>query len=187
MPMFYSFSTRIYESVIWIKYWWMSERVWGRGVGVEDNLGGPVWVMEWTSVIVIMLRIPKKKKKRKKKLPNKIKEQRGRAAQQKIKVQSKLFHCINLSAIKTNENDSPFRLLSSWSFPVKSWSPCIIACTLFIGNWTWNLSDVNLLIEQLVKCLKRNRICGRELHPLTIPYITHQFLLFLGTPWAPSL
>ena len=32
-------------------------------MGVEDNLSGPVWVMEWTSVIVIMLRIPKKKKK----------------------------------------------------------------------------------------------------------------------------
>ena len=42
-------------------------------MGVEDNLGGPVWVMEWTSVIVIMLRIPKKKKK-KKKQPSKIKE-----------------------------------------------------------------------------------------------------------------
>ena len=77
----------------------MSERVSGRGVGVEDNLSGPVWVMEWTSVIVIMLRIPKKKKTAKQ---NKGK-QRGRAAQQKIKVQSKLFHCINLSAIKTNE------------------------------------------------------------------------------------
>ena len=51
----------------------MSERVSGRGVGVEDNLSGPVWVMEWTSVIVIMLRIPKKKKK-KKKQPSKIKE-----------------------------------------------------------------------------------------------------------------
>ena len=35
-------------------------------MGVEDNLGGPVWVMEWTSVIVIMLRIPKKKKRKKK-------------------------------------------------------------------------------------------------------------------------
>ena len=37
-------------------------------MGVEDNLSGPVWVMEWTSVIVIMLRIPKKKQ------PHKIKE-----------------------------------------------------------------------------------------------------------------
>ena len=88
-------------------------------MGVENNLSGPVWVMEWTAVIVIILRIPKKKKRKKKKKKtakqNKGK-QRGRAAQQKIKVQSNLFHCINLSAIKTN--DSPFRLLSS--FPVKS-------------------------------------------------------------------
>ena len=45
-------------------------------MGVEDNLSGPVWVMEWTSVIVIMLRIPKRKRKKKKKKnqPNKIKE-----------------------------------------------------------------------------------------------------------------
>ena len=176
MPMFYSFSTRIYESVIWIKYWWMSERVWGRGVGVEDNLSGPVWVMEWTSVIVIMLRIPKKKEK--KKQPNKIKENKeGEPRNKRSKYKVSCFIVLIFLQLKQT-NDSPFRLLSS--FPVKSWSPCIIACTLFIGNWTWNLSDVNLLIEQLVKCLKRNRICGRELHPLTMPYITHQFLLFLG-------
>ena len=72
-------------------------------MGVEDNLSGPVWVMEWTSVIVIMLRIPKKKKRKKKTAKQNKGKQRGRAAQQKIKVQSKLFHCINLSAIKTNE------------------------------------------------------------------------------------
>ena len=71
-------------------------------MGVEDNLSGSVWVMEWTSVIVIMLRIQKKKRKKTTAKQNKGK-QRGRAAQQKIKVQSKLFHCINLSAIKTNE------------------------------------------------------------------------------------
>ena len=71
-------------------------------MGVEDNLGGPVWVMEWTSVIVIMLRIPKKNKEKKTAKQNKGK-QRRRAAQQKKKLQSKLFHCINLSAIKTNE------------------------------------------------------------------------------------
>ena len=29
-------------------------------------------------------------------------KQRGRAAQQKITVQSTLFHCINISEIKTN-------------------------------------------------------------------------------------
>ena len=72
-------------------------------MGVEDNLGGPVWVMEWTSVIVIVLRIPKKKKEKKKPAKQNKGKQRGRAAQQKNKVQSTLFHCINLSAIKTNE------------------------------------------------------------------------------------
>ena len=73
-------------------------------MGVEHNLSGPVWVMEWTSVIVIMLRIPKKKKKEEKKTAKQNKgKQRGRAVQQKIKVQSNPFHCINLSAIKTNE------------------------------------------------------------------------------------
>ena len=72
-------------------------------MGVEDNLGGPVWVMEWTSVIVIMLRIPKKKQRKKKTAKQNKGKQRGRAAQQKKKLQSKLFHCINLSAIKTNE------------------------------------------------------------------------------------
>ena len=58
--MFYCFSTRIYESVILLKYGWKSERVWGRGVGVGDNMSGLVWVMEWTSVLVIILSIPKK-------------------------------------------------------------------------------------------------------------------------------
>ena len=33
------------------------------GVGVGDNISGLVWVMEWTSVLVIILRIPKKKNK----------------------------------------------------------------------------------------------------------------------------
>lgn len=179
MPMFYSFSTRIYESVIWIKYWWMSERVWGRGVGVEHNLSGPVWVMEWTAVIVIMLRIPKKKrKKKKKKQPNQIKENKEGEPRNKGSKYKVICFIILIFLQLKQKNDSPYRLLSS--FPVKSWSPWIIACTLFIGNWTWNLSDVNLLIEQLVKFLKRNPICGRELHPLTIPYITPQLLLFLG-------
>ena len=72
-------------------------------MGVEVNLGGPVWVMEWTSVIVIMLRIPKKKKEKKKKQPSKIKENKEQSRATKDKVQSKLFHYINLSAIKTNE------------------------------------------------------------------------------------
>ena len=65
-------------------------------MGVSDNMGGLVWIMEWTSVL---LRIPKKKKKTVKQNTGK---QRGRAAQQKITVQCTLFHCINRSEIKTN-------------------------------------------------------------------------------------
>ena len=156
-----------WESIILIKYGWKSERVWGRGVGVGDNMGGLLCIMEWTSVL---LRIQKKTVKQN------TGKQRGRAAQQKITVDVSCFLLLIFLKLKQT-NDSPFRLLSS--FPVKSWSPCIIARTLYIGNWTWNLSDVNLLIERLVKFLKRNRICGRELHLLTIPYITHQFLPFL--------
>ena len=68
-------------------------------MGVGDNVSGLVWIMEWTSVLVIILRIPKKKKKTVKQNTGK---QRGRAAQQKITVQSTLFHCINISEIKTN-------------------------------------------------------------------------------------
>ena len=30
-------------------------------MGVGDNMSGLVWVMEWTSLLVIILRIPKKK------------------------------------------------------------------------------------------------------------------------------
>ena len=69
---------------------------------------GLVWVIEWTSVLVIILRIPKnntahskKNKQTNKQKTNKILEkQRGRAGQQKITVQSKLFHCINRSEHK---------------------------------------------------------------------------------------
>ena len=76
---------------------------WGSGgVGVGDNVSGLVWVMEWTSVLVIILRIPKKKKKKKKTAKQNTGQQRGRAAQQKITVQSKLFHSINRSETKTN-------------------------------------------------------------------------------------
>ena len=72
-------------------------------MGVGDNMSGLVWVMEWTSVLVIILRIPKTKKKKKKKTDKQnTGKQRGRAAQQKIIVQSTLFHCINRSEIKTN-------------------------------------------------------------------------------------
>ena len=72
---------------------------------VGDNLSGLVWVMEWTSVLVIILRIHKKKQKKtnkKKTAKQNTGKQRGRAAQQKITVQSTLFHCINRSEIKTN-------------------------------------------------------------------------------------
>ena len=65
-------------------------------MGVSDNMGGLVCIMEWTSVL---LRIPKKKKKTVKQNTGK---QRGRAAQQKITVQCKLFYCIDRSEIKTN-------------------------------------------------------------------------------------
>ena len=60
-------------------------------MGVGDNVSGLVWIMEWTSVLVIILRIPKKKKK-KKTVKQNTGKQRGRAAQQKITVQSSLFH-----------------------------------------------------------------------------------------------
>ena len=32
-------------------------------MGVGDNMSGIVWVMEWTSVLVIILHVSKKKKK----------------------------------------------------------------------------------------------------------------------------
>ena len=67
-------------------------------MGVGDNMSGLVWVMEWTSVLVIILRIPKKKKT----VKQNTGKQRGRAAQQKITVQSKLFHYTNRSETKTN-------------------------------------------------------------------------------------
>ena len=62
-------------------------------MGVGYNVSGLVWVMEWTSVLVIILRIPKTNKQKKDK--QNTGKQRGRAAQQKITVQSSLFHCIN--------------------------------------------------------------------------------------------
>ena len=80
------------------------------GVGVGDNMSGLVWVMEWTSVLVIILRIPNKQSK-KKTVKQNLGKQRGRAAQQKITLQSALFHFILLK-LKQQSNDSPFRLLS---------------------------------------------------------------------------
>ena len=140
-----------WESIILIKYGWKSERVWGRGVGVSDNMGGLVCIMEWTSVL---LRIPKKKKRQ----LNKIQENKEREPRNK-RSQYNVSCFIVLIVLKLKQtNDSLFRLLSS--FPVKSWSPCIIARTLYIGNWTWNLSEVNLLIEKLVKFLRGIAFAG---------------------------
>ena len=68
-------------------------------MGIGDNMGELVWIMEWTSVLVIYYAFRKKKKKTVKQNTGK---QRGRAAQQKITVQFKLFYCINRSEIKTN-------------------------------------------------------------------------------------
>ena len=70
-------------------------------LGVGDNMSGLVWIMQWTSVLVITLRIPKKKKNNKKTVKQNRGKQRGRAAQQEITLQSTLFHCINPSEIKT--------------------------------------------------------------------------------------
>ena len=141
MPMFYCFSTLISESVI-IKYGWKSERVWCRGVGIGDNKSGLVWVKESrTFVLVIILPIPEKQNKKKK--PNKIQENKeGEPRNKRSQYKVRCFFVLIVLKLKQT-NDSPFRLLLS--FPVKSWSPCIIARTLYIGNWTWNLSDVNFL------------------------------------------
>ena len=88
-------------------------------MGVEDNLSRPVWVMEWTSVIVIMLRIPKKKRKEKKKQqPNKIKENKeGEPRNKRSKYKVSCFIVLIFLQLKQTI-DSPFRFLSS--FPVKS-------------------------------------------------------------------
>ena len=65
------------------------------GVGIGDNMNGLVWVMEWTSVLVIVLRIPKKEK------PGKIqenKEEERRNKRSRYKVSC--FHL--LIVLKTN-------------------------------------------------------------------------------------
>ena len=70
-------------------------------MGIGDNKSGLVWFKESrTSVLVIILCIPKNKTK---KQPNKIQENKeGEPRNKKITVQSTLFHCINRSEIKTN-------------------------------------------------------------------------------------
>ena len=86
-------------------------------MGVGDNVSGLVWIMEWTSVLVIILRIPKKKKEQKKQL-NKIQENKEGEPRNK-RSQYKVRCFIVLIVLKLKQtNDSPFRLLSS--FPVKS-------------------------------------------------------------------
>ena len=63
-------------------------------MGVGANMSGLMWVMEWTSVLAIILHISKKKKKKKNSLTKYRKTKRkSRAA--KDHRQSKLFRCIN--------------------------------------------------------------------------------------------
>ena len=95
-------------------------------------MSGLVWVMEWTSVLVITLRIQKKNQK--KKQLNKIQENKeGEPGNKRSQHNVSCFIVLIVLKLKQS-NDSPFRLLSS--FPFKSRSPCIIARTLYIGNIT---------------------------------------------------
>ena len=70
------------------------------GVGVGDNMSGLVWVMEWTSVLVIILRIPNKQNK--KKQLNKIQETKreSRATKDHVTKYAVSFHP---SEIKTTK------------------------------------------------------------------------------------
>ena len=64
-------------------------------MGVGDNMSGIVWVMEWTSVLVIILHVSKKKKKKAKQKNIQTKHRKtkeGESRNKKIIVQSKLFH-----------------------------------------------------------------------------------------------
>ena len=71
-------------------------------MGVGDNMSGIAWVMEWTSVLVIILTAQFKKKKNEKNSQTKHRKTKEGEPQQKITVQNKLFHFINRSEIKTN-------------------------------------------------------------------------------------
>ena len=86
-------------------------------MGIGDNKSGLVWVKESrTSVLVMILRIPKKTKQKEK--PNKIQENKEGEPRNK-RSQYKVRCFIVLIVLKLKQtNDSPFRLLSS--FPVKS-------------------------------------------------------------------
>ena len=62
-------------------------------MGVGDNMSGIVWVMEWTSVLVIILHVSKKKKTKQKNIQTKHrKTKEGESRNKKIIVQIKLFH-----------------------------------------------------------------------------------------------
>ena len=62
-------------------------------MGVGDNMSGIVWVMEWTSVLVIILHVSKKNKTKQKNIQTKHrKTKEGEPRNKKIIVQSKLFH-----------------------------------------------------------------------------------------------
>ena len=64
---------------------------------VGDNMSGLVWVMEWRSVLVIILPIPKKKRK----LANKIQENKEEEPLNK-RSQYKVSCFIVLIVLKTN-------------------------------------------------------------------------------------
>ena len=82
-------------------------------MGVGDNMSGLVWVMECTSVLVIILLIPKIKEQPNKIQENKEGEPRNKRSQYKVRC------FIVLKFLKSKQTkDSPFRFLSS--FPVKS-------------------------------------------------------------------
>ena len=66
-------------------------------MGVGGNMSGLMWVMEWTSVLVIILQ---KKKTKKKIAKQNTGKQRGRAAQQKITDKVSCF--VVLIVLKTN-------------------------------------------------------------------------------------
>ena len=67
-------------------------------LGVGDNMSGLVWVMEWRSVLVIILPIPKKKKR---KQANKIQENKEEEPRNK-RSQYKVSCFIVLIVLKTN-------------------------------------------------------------------------------------
>ena len=86
-------------------------------MGVGDNMSGLVWVMESTSVLVIILRIPEKKQKTKHSQRKYRKKKEGEPCNKRSQYKVSCFIVLIFLKLKQT-NDSPFRLLSS--FPVKS-------------------------------------------------------------------